>query len=476
MHHVRGPKGYDDLKTVTAQDGSVKIWDTFRQAAVALGLCEGDQDSRQALLEAMTIKFGRSLRHFFVTMVVNGMIGDPKALWEEFTDELSEDREERPPDAKATPSMINKALLEIQQMFEDYGVLDMTQLYKLPQPDISQIERHQRVARELQEELDRIEAADELQPEDNVKLMNQGQRDVYQQILDSVTNNSGRLFAIDAPGGTGKTFLLSTLLNQVRKSGKIAIATAFTGNAAILLPGGRTLHSRLKVPVGDGLHDKTILPITNKKNGTRALLEETSLLIIDEVTMTEVNIFTAVDRTLREILDKTKPFGGLTVVVSGDWRQTLPVIERANRAQVVSETLKGRKMTSLWKKFEQFHLTENMRLINSGGGEEKDFAEYLLRVGDGKELPASEDEPLSGSEVKIHLPEVFRSTAKTDKEFCKEMYPNMQTIVANGLQSSSRDWYSWLMERAIICPTNADVNKINQILIKQFPGEVHTYR
>mgnify|MGYP001446005385 CR=1 FL=1 len=36
----------------------------------------------------MTIKFGRSLRHFFVTMVVNGMIGDPKTLWEEFTDEL----------------------------------------------------------------------------------------------------------------------------------------------------------------------------------------------------------------------------------------------------------------------------------------------------------------------------------------------------------------------------------------------------
>ena len=306
--------------------------------------------------------------------------------------------------------------------------------------------------------------------------MNQGQREVYNQIMDSVTNNSGRLFAIDAPGGTGKTFLLSTLLQQVRKSGKIAVATAFTGIAAILLPGGRTLHSKLKVPVGDALHDKTILPITNKKSGTRALIEQTSLLIIDEVTMTEVNIFTAVERTLREILDKTKPFGGLTVVVSGDWRQTLPVIERANRAQVVSETLKGRKMSSLWRKFEQFHLTENMRLINSGGTEERDFAEYLLRVGDGKELPAAEDDPLLGSEVKIHLPEVFASTAQTAKEFCQEIFPNIRTIVTNGLQSSTRDWYSFLMERAIICPTNADVHKINQILIKQFPGEVHTYK
>ena len=65
--------------------------------------------AREALKEAMTIQFGRSLRHFFVTMASNGMIGDPKAMWEEFKDELSEDRDERPPDAKATESMINKA-------------------------------------------------------------------------------------------------------------------------------------------------------------------------------------------------------------------------------------------------------------------------------------------------------------------------------------------------------------------------------
>ena len=143
----------------------------------------------------------------------------------------------------------------------------------------------------------------------------------------------------------------------------------------ILFSGGRTLHSRLKVPIGAGLHDKTILPITNPKNGTRALMEQTSLLVIDEATMTEVNILTAIDRTLRDILDKEKPFGGITVVVSGDWRQTLPVIPRSNRAQVVSETLKGRKMRGLWNRFEQFHLTENMRLQNSGGEEEKQFAD-----------------------------------------------------------------------------------------------------
>ena len=63
--------------------------------------------------------------------------------------------------------------------------------------------------------------------------------------------------------------------------------------------------------------------------------------------MVEANMFMMIDRTLRKRIRGTeeqphsKPFGGLTVVVSGDWRQTLPVIPRSSRAQVVSESLKG---------------------------------------------------------------------------------------------------------------------------------------
>ena len=63
--------------------------------------------------------------------------------------------------------------------------------------------------------------------------------------------------------------------------------------------------------------------------------------------MVEANMFMMIDRTLRKRIRGTeeqphqKAFGGLTVVVSGDWRQTLPVIPRSSRAQVVSESLKG---------------------------------------------------------------------------------------------------------------------------------------
>ena len=206
------------------------------------------------------------------------------------------------------------------------------------------------VEREWQEEIDRVQAAKDGEPERNVEQMNTDQKAVFDEILQSIKESQGRLFAIDAPGGTGKTFLLTTLLDTVRKDKRIAVATAFTGIAAILLPGGRTLHSKLKVPFGEHLHEEAHCSFTSKKSGTRKLLQNTDLLIIDEVTMTERMIFKAIDRTLRLIRgpdDKTphrKPFGGMTVVVSGDWRQTLPVIPRATRDEIVSETLKGKRI------------------------------------------------------------------------------------------------------------------------------------
>ena len=54
---------------------------------------------------------------------------------------------------------------------------------------------------------------------------------------------------IDAPGGTGKTFLLDALLSYVRKNRHIALATASSGIAATLLSLGSTAHSRLKLAI-----------------------------------------------------------------------------------------------------------------------------------------------------------------------------------------------------------------------------------
>ena len=62
-------------------------------------------------------------------------------------------------------------------------------------------------------------------------------------------STQGASFFIDGPGGTGKTFLYDTLLAHVRGNGGIALAVASSGIAALLLEGGRTAHSRFKIPV-----------------------------------------------------------------------------------------------------------------------------------------------------------------------------------------------------------------------------------
>ena len=74
---------------------------------------------------------------------------------------------------------------------------------------------------------------------------NQEQRSFFDAVMVSLSNdNNGKLFCVDAPGGTGKTYLLNGILAAVRADGHIAIATALSAVASKLLTGGTTLHSK----------------------------------------------------------------------------------------------------------------------------------------------------------------------------------------------------------------------------------------
>ena len=59
------------------------------------------------------------------------------------------------------------------------------------------------------------------------------------------------------------------------------------------------------------------------------------------------------------------------------------------------------------------------------------------------------------------------------REFCREIYPDITQVI--NLQSEDKSWHEWLTQRAIICPTNKEVQEINDIMIEEFPGEMHTY-
>jgi DNA replication protein DnaC len=99
---------------------------------------------------------------------------------------------------------------------------------------------------------DSIELKQEL--DENIVKLNVDKRKAYNTIINAVdkineTKPGGNVYFIDGPGGTGKTFLYSTILAKIRMKSDVALAVASSGIAALLLPGGRTAHSRFKIPL-----------------------------------------------------------------------------------------------------------------------------------------------------------------------------------------------------------------------------------
>ena len=153
------------------------------------------------------------------------------------------------------------------------------------------------------------------------------QRIVYDTIIDRVRYNKSGIFFLDAPGGTGKTFVLKLMLAKVRQNKRIALAVASSGIAATLLPGGRTAHSAFKLPLKMIGNENYVCNIS-KNSGIAEVIKRCSLIIWDECTMAHKNALEAVDRTLRDIRGNNVPMGGIVLVLSGDFRQTLPVIPK----------------------------------------------------------------------------------------------------------------------------------------------------
>lgn len=110
------------------------------------------------------------------------------------------------------------------------------------------------------------------------------QKHAFETIIDSVNTNKGKIFFLNAPGGTGKTFLANLILAKIRQSGKIAIAVASSGIAATLLKDGKTAHSTLKLPLSVNLEHQSTCSI--RKNGIFGrLLQDASLIMWDECTI-----------------------------------------------------------------------------------------------------------------------------------------------------------------------------------------------
>ena len=191
---------------------------------------------------------------------------------------------------------------------------------------------------------------------ENEPLLVMDQKAAYDAILDKINRKAGGIVFLDAPGGTGKTFVINLLLAKIRQQSKIAIAVASSGIAATLLHGGRTAHSTLKLPL-NLTHCEAPLCNISKGTGEAKVLEECELIVWDECTMSHKQAIEALNRTLQDIRGNGQRMGGTVLPLAGDFRQTLPVIPKGTMADELKACLKA---SYLWRHIITLGLETNM--------------------------------------------------------------------------------------------------------------------
>lgn len=142
--------------------------------------------------------------------------------------------------------------------------------------------------------------------------------------------NSGRSALITGRAGSGKTYLLNQFIKASRAAGKTLAITATTGLAATHL-GGETIHRWSKIGIYEELPKNFFQKLTNKD---RQRLMEVDVLIIDEISMLSDNQLTMIDRVLRGARQNQSPFGGVQLVMSGDFFQLPPIKRVATQLDV----------------------------------------------------------------------------------------------------------------------------------------------
>jgi len=252
----------------------------------------------------------------------------------------------------------------------------------------------------------------------------------------------GENLALFGSGGTGKSTIVPHIVEQLQRNGQEVILTASTGIAASHI-GGSTLHS--VTGINCFCEDCTATKSCTLKKHKHLLLERIHssisksyivkkfwfkhgalarrlTLVIEEISMISGALFEALDHVSRELRDCKEPWGGIQLIVVGDFLQLPPV----NAEHYVFETESWRDC-----KFTVVELTEIYRQSD------REFIEVLQKV------------RYARCDEQVHSLLASRLHAKLD--------------TSDGILPTR------------LRPTNAEVDGINQRELALLPGEAHSF-
>ena len=357
LQHVTGPTSFEDIRTFTGI-----LYNTFADAARARGLAENDSEWDDCLKEGSFSKMPSQLRTLFVVILVFCNPNNSNALWEKHKRSLGENFIHN-----GDSNWEQSTLTEIQILLTPQG-LTLSD-FGLPLIKQSALSNVLFSDKPLSEEERRKLGNQSWKMQDN---LNMEQCLAFATINAAFHRGNGGVFFLDGPAGTGKTFIYNLLLDEIRSRGKFAIAVASSGVAAILLSGGTTAHSRFKIPLEEpGVKSCSI----KKQSAAAAFIKQAAIIVWDEAPMLHRDCFDAVSRLLQDLMDSTEPFGGILTVLGGDLRQTLPVIPKGSRDDVLDALFFN---SDACRNIEVLKLTVNMRAVDAS----TEYCEWLLKVGE----------------------------------------------------------------------------------------------
>lgn len=453
LHEVRGPTSFEDLRTV---DGY--ICEKYREACQRRGLLENDNHWQQTMKEAAETAKADQLKELFAIILTSCNPSNPNKLWLNYRDSMSDDilarvrKDNDDMDITFNENIYNEALIILEDRCLAMNNQSLVTL-GVQSPIRSGLDVD---SSELMREVNYNTQELQRYIEESKPKLTQTQLIVYNTIMNRIKTGEGGIIFLDAPGGTGKTFLINLILATIRVNNEVALALASSGIAATLMEGGRTAHSTLNLPLNVAEQEFPVCNITRSSVRGKILMQ-CKIIIWDEYTMAHRKSLEALDRTLEDLRKNTRLMGGLLLLLSGDFRQTLPVIPKSTPADEINACL---KRLLFWNNVEKLSLTENMRAIITRDPKAQEFAENLLKIGNGTY-------PLDPQSSKLILTEELCNVIDTEEQLIEKVYPSIEQ---NYLDRT------WLCERAILATKNDVVQQINEKIQNMIPGEEKIYK
>ncbi len=281
----------------------------------------------------------------------------------------------------------------------------------------------------------------------------------FDAITTAIDAGESKLFFVDGPGGTGKSFLFTAILHYVRGRGEIAVACSWNGLAASLLPGGRTCHARFGFPVP--LPAESVPWRVTARTGKGQVLMKARIILRDEVSTTPARAMDAANACLQDLCGSELPFGGKLVIFGGDTRQTLPVVEGGSRADIVASAVTSSRV---WANCLLIPISLD---FNLRAATDPEFRAFLLRVGNGRQPFQLEYGPAA-----IFLPADIAAPHEWSlKDLLDFVYGDVVALSQRLVRDPTDANLDIFGKRALLAPKNDDVSKLNALLLDCFPPE-----